>query len=152
MADDLTTELLKRGFRAAGLHGDMKQTQRTQVMESFKKGTVSILIATDIAARGIDIDNVEIVFNYDIPQDYEYYIHRIGRTGRAGHKGTAYTLISGRKQVYALKDISKFTKAEITELPLREKSDIIKLKLDKIFEQTRNIENPSEESLFRWNL
>lgn len=147
MVDELTEELVKSGFKAMGLHGDMKQSQRTQVMNSFKNGSVSVLIATDVAARGIDVNGIDAVFNYDLPQDNEYYIHRIGRTGRAGHKGTAYTLISGRKQVYALKDISKFTKAEITELPLPEKSDIIKLKLDKIFEQTRNIENPSEESL-----
>lgn len=147
MVDELTEKLVKSGFKVMGLHGDMKQSQRTQVMNSFKNGSVSILIATDVAARGIDVNDIDAVFNYDLPQDNEYYIHRIGRTGRAGHKGTAYTLISGRKQVYALRDISKFTKAEIIQLPLPEKSDIIKLKLDKIFEQTRNIQNPSRESL-----
>jgi len=147
MVDELTEELTKSSFRVMGLHGDMKQTQRTQVMNSFKSGSVSILIATDVAARGIDVNGIDAVFNYDLPQDNEYYIHRIGRTGRAGHKGTAYTLISGRKQIYALKDISRFTKAEITELPLPHKSDIVSLKLNKIFEQTINKENsPSHES------
>ncbi len=146
MVDDLSEELAKSGFKAMGLHGDMKQAQRTQVMNSFKNGSISILIATDVAARGIDVSGVDAVFNYDLPQDNEYYIHRIGRTGRAGHKGTAYTLISGRKQVYALKDISKFTKAEITELPLPKKSDIVSLKINKIFEQTKEIKKPSPES------
>ncbi|MDE5946417.1 MAG: DEAD/DEAH box helicase [Oscillospiraceae bacterium] len=134
MVDELTEELAKSGFKVSGLHGDMKQIQRTQVMNSFKNGFISILIATDVAARGIDVNGIDAVFNYDLPQDNEYYIHRIGRTGRAGHKGTAYTLISGRKQIYALKDISKFTKAEITELPLPEKKDIINLKLQNIFD------------------
>lgn len=147
MVDELTEELVKSGFKAMGLHGDMKQSQRTQVMNSFKNGSVSVLIATDVAARGIDVSGIDAVFNYDIPQDNEYYIHRIGRTGRAGHKGTAYTLVSGRKQVYALKDISKFTKAEITELPLPQKKDIIRFKLDKISEQIKNISNPSDEAL-----
>ncbi|MDD6345448.1 MAG: DEAD/DEAH box helicase [Oscillospiraceae bacterium] len=147
MVDDLTDELSESGFRVMGLHGDMKQAQRTQVMNGFKNGSVSVLIATDVAARGIDVNGIDIVFNYDLPQDNEYYIHRIGRTGRAGHKGTAYTLISGRKQLYALKDISKFTKAEITELPLPQKNDIISLKLNRIFEQTKNIQNPSREAL-----
>ncbi|MCI5911099.1 MAG: DEAD/DEAH box helicase [Oscillospiraceae bacterium] len=135
MADDLTTELLKRGFRAAGLHGDMKQTQRTQVMESFKKGTVSILIATDIAARGIDIDNVEIVFNYDIPQDYEYYIHRIGRTGRAGKEGKAYSFVCGRKQLMQLDDISAYIKADINEAMLPDRKKVTDMKCAEVFDE-----------------
>lgn len=146
MVDELTEELLKSGFKAVGLHGDMKQGQRTQVMNSFKSGSVSILIATDVAARGIDVSGIDAVFNYDLPQDNEYYIHRIGRTGRAGRKGVAYTLISGRKQIYALKDISKFTKADITELPLPEKSDIISLKMQKVFEDVLNINDISDEA------
>ena len=84
MVDELTEALQNRGFAAVGLHGDMKQMQRTQVMNSFKNGRCNILIATDVAARGIDVKGVDAVFNYDLPQDHEYYIHRIGRTGRAG--------------------------------------------------------------------
>lgn len=132
MVDELTEALLAGGLKVTGLHGDMKQSQRTQVMNSFKSGAVSILIATDVAARGIDVSGVDAVFNYDIPQDHEYYIHRIGRTGRAGRTGTAFTLVSGRKQIFELKAISKFTGAEIEQLPLPEKSDIIKMKKQKI--------------------
>ena len=132
MVDQLTEELVKSGFRAAGLHGDMKQIQRTQVMNGFKSRAVEILVATDVAARGIDVSGVDAVFNYDLPQDNEYYIHRIGRTGRAGRTGTAYTLISGRKQLFDLKAIEKYTHAEIREMPLPDKSDIIAMKKESL--------------------
>ena len=128
MVDELTEELVKSGFRAAGLHGDMKQIQRTQVMNSFKSRTTAVLVATDVAARGIDVSGIDMVFNYDLPQDNEYYIHRIGRTGRAGLAGKAYTLITGRRQLHDLKDIARYTKAEITELPLPDKSYIAEMK------------------------
>lgn len=95
MVDDLTGWLLDHGFKAEGLHGDMKQSQRTVVMDAFKAGRTSILVATDVAARGIDVDDINCVFNYDIPQNAEYYVHRIGRTGRAGKSGSAYTLCCG---------------------------------------------------------
>ncbi|MBR4022970.1 MAG: DEAD/DEAH box helicase [Ruminococcus sp.] len=132
MVDELTEALLGGGFKAVGLHGDMKQSQRTQVMNSFKSGAVSILVATDVAARGIDVNGIDAVFNYDIPQDNEYYIHRIGRTGRAGHTGVAYTLVSDRRQLNELKDISRYTKAEITQMELPEKDDIIDIRLQSI--------------------
>ncbi|MDE6521147.1 MAG: DEAD/DEAH box helicase [Ruminococcus sp.] len=132
MVDELTEELVKSGIRATGLHGDMKQSQRTQVMNSFKSKATSVLIATDVAARGIDVSDIDAVFNYDIPQDNEYYIHRIGRTGRAGRTGNAYTLITSRRQQYELKNIAKYTKAEITELPLPDKADIIRAKKENI--------------------
>ena len=135
MVDQLTEELVKSGFRAAGLHGDMKQIQRTQVMNSFKNKTAEILVATDVAARGIDVSGVDTVFNYDLPQDNEYYIHRIGRTGRAGRTGTAYTLISGRRQLYDLRAIEKYTHAEIREMPLPEKSDIIAMKKESLVKE-----------------
>ena len=116
MVDELTEALCQRGFSAVGLHGDMKQLQRTQVMNGFKSGRNTILIATDVAARGIDVKGVDAVFNYDLPQDHEYYIHRIGRTGRAGKTGTAYNILSGRKQEQEMWEISRYTKAEITEM------------------------------------
>ncbi len=125
MVDELTEELVKSGIRAAGLHGDMKQAQRTQVMNSFKARTTAVLVATDVAARGIDVSGIDAVFNYDLPQDNEYYIHRIGRTGRAGQKGTAYTLITSRRQQYDLRNIERYIKAQITELPLPGREDII---------------------------
>ena len=130
--DELTESLTSKGINAIGLHGDMKQIQRTQVMNSFKKGYSSVLIATDVAARGIDVDDIDMVFNYDIPQDIEYYTHRIGRTGRAGKSGKAYTLVTGRKQVYALKDIAKFIKADIKEIQLPTKKEVISNKCDLI--------------------
>ncbi|MCR4638058.1 DEAD/DEAH box helicase [Ruminococcus sp.] len=135
MVDQLTEELVKSGFRAAGLHGDMKQIQRTQVMNSFKNRAAEILVATDVAARGIDVSGVDAVFNYDLPQDNEYYIHRIGRTGRAGRTGTAYTLISGRRQLFDLRAIEKYTHAEIREMPLPEKSDIIAMKKESMIKE-----------------
>lgn len=135
MVDELTEELVKSGIRAAGLHGDMKQAQRTQVMNSFKLKTITVLVATDVAARGIDVSGIDAVFNYDIPQDNEYYIHRIGRTGRAGRDGTAYTLVTSRRQQYELKNIARYTKAEITELPLPDKNDIISVKKEGIIKE-----------------
>ena len=132
MVDELTETLSNKGFKAAGLHGDMKQTQRSYVMDKFKAGKINILIATDVAARGIDVNGIDVVFNYDLPQDNEYYIHRIGRTGRAGKSGTAYTLVSNRKQIYDMKALSRYIKADINEKELPEKDDILKNKISKI--------------------
>lgn len=137
MVDELTELLVSKGFKAAGLHGDMKQASRTQVLNAFKSGRINILIATDVAARGIDVDNIDAVFNYDLPQDNEYYIHRIGRTGRAGKSGAAYSLISGRRQVFELKDIARFTKAEITRRPLPAREDVISSKSKHAFEKIK---------------
>jgi ATP-dependent RNA helicase DeaD len=110
--DELSYHMQSRGHNAEALHGDMKQVFRDKVMSKFRKGAVDILIATDVAARGIDVDDVEMVFNYDIPNDMEYYVHRIGRTGRAGRKGKAYTFVSGR-EIYKLRDIQRYTKSKI---------------------------------------
>ncbi len=141
MVDQLTEELIKSGFRAAGIHGDMKQVQRTQVMNGFKSKTTEILVATDVAARGIDVNDIDAVFNYDLPQDNEYYIHRIGRTGRAGKKGAAYTIISGRRQLYDLRAIEKFIRAEINQLPLPDKDEIIALKMESIVKEISDAES-----------
>lgn len=146
MVDDLTEELIKSGFRASGIHGDMKQSQRTQVMNGFKNKSTEILVATDVAARGIDVSGVDAVFNYDLPQDNEYYIHRIGRTGRAGRTGTAYTLISGRKQFYELREIERYTKATIQEKSLPQKSEIVAMKKDNIVNEISEINNVSHEA------
>lgn len=110
--DEVASSLQSRGYFAEALHGDMKQSERDRVMSKFRKGKIDILIATDVAARGIDVDNIEAVFNYDLPNDEEYYVHRIGRTGRAGRSGKAFTFISGR-EIYKLKDIQKHTKSTI---------------------------------------
>ena len=113
-ANALCEELNKHDIKATSLHGDMKQEFRSRVMEQFRNGTSPILIATDVAARGIDVDDIDLVVNFDIPQDMEYYIHRVGRTGRAGKKGLAITLISGGKQRGAIKDVIRYTKTNIT--------------------------------------
>lgn len=125
IVDELTEALVSKGFKAAGLHGDMKQASRTQVLSAFKSGSINVLIATDVAARGIDVEGVDCVFNYDLPQDNEYYIHRIGRTGRAGKSGAAYTIISGRKQFYELKNIASFIKADIARAELPGRDEIV---------------------------
>lgn len=146
MVDELTEELVKSGIRAVGLHGDMKQAQRTQVMNSFKSKATAILVATDVAARGIDVSGIDAVFNYDLPQDNEYYIHRIGRTGRAGMKGTAYTLITSRRQQYDLMDIARYTKAVITELPLPDREDIISSKTESMLREIAELPKADENS------
>lgn len=97
-SDELVSELQARGYFADALHGDLKQTQRDIVMDKFRQGTIDILVATDVAARGIDVDDVEMVFNYDLPQDEEYYVHRIGRTGRNGHIGKSFTFVVGKER------------------------------------------------------
>lgn len=118
MADELTESLQKSGFRADALHGDLKQSQRNTVMERFRCGSTSVLVATDVAARGIDVNDVQFVFNYDIPQNNEYYVHRIGRTGRVGKAGTSITICSGRRQVLTLKEIVHALKCGIAEIPV----------------------------------
>ncbi len=95
--DTLIGELQSRGYPADALHGDMTQMVRDKVMKKFRDGRIEVLVATDVAARGLDVENIDAIFNYDIPQDPEYYVHRIGRTGRAGKTGVAYTFSSGRK-------------------------------------------------------
>ncbi len=94
----LTETLQKQGVASACLHGDLSQNRRDAIMASFRRGQSRVLIATDVAARGIDVDNVDLVINYDVPDKLEYYVHRIGRTGRAGNKGWACTLVSPREK------------------------------------------------------
>ena len=110
--DEVSMSLQTRGYTAEALHGDMRQNERDAVMSKFRNGDINILVATDVAARGVDVENIEAVFNYDIPNDDEYYVHRIGRTGRAGRMGVAYTFVSGR-ELFKLKDIQRFTKKKI---------------------------------------
>lgn len=134
--DELVSELKGRGYFADGIHGDMKQQQRDRVMDDFRSGNVDILIATDVAARGIDVDDVDMVFNYDIPQDEEYYVHRIGRTGRAGRSGMALSFISG-KEVYKLKDIERYCKTKILAKPVPSLDDVKNTKLDNMFDKIK---------------
>lgn len=130
MVDEITEYLNKNGFEAEGLHGDMKQSQRTKVMDSFKFGKTTLLVATDVAARGIDVNDVDYVINYDIPQNTEYYVHRIGRTGRAGKSGNAITICSGRRQVFSMRDIARAVKSEIEKMDIPSLNDIQVKSLD----------------------
>ena len=124
MVEEIQEYLADAGYDAEGLHGDMKQQQRTKVMDAFKAGRVSILIATDVAARGIHVDDINYVFNYDIPQNPEYYVHRIGRAGRAGKSGKAVTICSGRRQAVEIKMLARLTKStiEFQKLPTVEQA------------------------------
>jgi ATP-dependent RNA helicase DeaD len=110
--DELTDKLNTRGYSVEALHGDMKQASRDRVMKQFRSGKLDLLVATDVAARGIDVDDIEVVFNYDLPSDDEYYVHRVGRTARAGKTGKAYTFVVGR-EIIDLKNIQHAIKAAI---------------------------------------
>ena len=116
----------------------MKQQQRDRVMDDFRSGKTEILIATDVAARGIDVDGVDIVFNYDVPQDDEYYVHRIGRTGRAGRSGKAFTFCVG-KEIYKLRDIMRYTKTKIVQKKLPTLSDIEEIKTAAFLEKVKEV-------------
>ena len=135
--DELVADLKGRGYFAEGLHGDMKQTMRDRVMHRFRSGKTDILVATDVAARGIDVDDVDAVFNYDLPQDEEYYVHRIGRTGRAGRTGMAFSFVVGR-EVYKLKDIRRYCKAKIKAQPIPSINDVTETRVEKIFDRIDN--------------
>ncbi len=127
---DSLVEILKaRGYFADALHGDLAQKQRDKVMQGFRNGSIELLVATDVAGRGIDVNDIEAVFNYDLPQDDEDYIHRIGRTGRAGKKGIAFTFIVG-KQIYNLKRIEKSNGIKVArkQIPTIEDLDVIRMK------------------------
>lgn len=143
--DELVDELQGRGYFAEGLHGDLKQIQRDRVMNSFRNGRTEILVATDVAARGIDVDDVEAVFNYDIPQDDEYYVHRIGRTGRAGRTGIAFSFVVGR-EIYKLRDIQRYCKTKIIPQAVPSLDDITEIKAEKILEQAGCVMNEMDLS------
>ena len=136
--DDLVEMLQGRGYFAEGLHGDLKQAQRDKVMQKFRNGTIEILVATDVAARGIDVDDIDVVFNYDVPQDEEYYVHRIGRTGRAGKAGKAFTFCVG-KEIYKLRDIMRYTKTKIHQQKLPTLSDVEEMKTNIYLEKIKGI-------------
>lgn len=121
--DELVEALLSRGYLVDGLHGDLSQAQRDRVMKKFRNSEIELLVATDVAARGIDVDNVTHVINYDIPQDPESYVHRIGRTGRAGKRGLAITLVTPR-EFKLLKQIERETKTSMTSREVPSLADV----------------------------
>jgi len=139
MVDELLSELQLRGYSGSALHSDVKQNARTQIMNSFKSGGTDILVATDVAARGIDAPDIEAVFNYDIPQDVEYYVHRIGRTGRAGKNGRSFTFVSGRRQMQELLEIERYTKSKITLMRVPTYDEVIETRSHQFIEETKSI-------------
>lgn len=137
-ADELVSSLQARGYGADSLHGDLKQAQRDIVMDKFRSGTIDILVATDVAARGIDVDDVECVFNYELPQDEEYYVHRIGRTGRAGRDGLAFSFAFGR-EMRKLKDIERYTKSKVMKHAIPTVNDVEQKRANQYFEEIKKI-------------
>ncbi|MEE3380307.1 MAG: DEAD/DEAH box helicase [Succiniclasticum sp.] len=136
--DDLVAALGSRGYIAEGLHGDLTQTQRDRVMKKFREGRLDILIATDVAARGLDIDNVQYVINYDIPQDPESYVHRIGRTGRAGNTGVALTFILPR-EFRQLKLIERVARTRIRRRELPTTTDVLEHQREQIISKMQSL-------------
>ncbi|MGE4352596.1 MAG: DEAD/DEAH box helicase [Oscillospiraceae bacterium] len=118
MVDEIAKTLNSRGFTAESIHSDIRQAQRTLAMSDFKRGKTSVLVATDIAARGIDVPDIDYVINYDVPQTTEYYIHRIGRTGRAGKSGCSITICDGRREAEQICGIAAMIDSKIIRIPL----------------------------------
>ena len=141
-ADELVSDLQARGYFADALHGDLKQTQRDIVMDKFRQGTIDILVATDVAARGIDVDDVDMVFNYDLPQDEEYYVHRIGRTGRAGREGVSFSFVYG-KEMRKMRDIERYTKCKLVKHSIPTIADVEEKKVAAFFKQVKDTVNES---------
>ena len=135
--DGLTETLIARGYSADKLHGDMTQPMRERTMKRFRERKIDLLVATDVAARGLDIDDLEIVFNYELPHDAEDYVHRIGRTGRAGKSGKAISLVSGR-EFGRLQQIIRFTKAKIPRLSVPRLEELEEKHASRLVESLHN--------------
>ena len=136
--DELVEWLSTRGYQAERIHGDMDQSARMNVIRRYKEGKVQVLVATDVAARGLDIPGVELVFNFELPRHEEYYVHRIGRTGRAGLKGTAISFVTA-KEMYTLKSIMRYTKKTIEEVLIPKKETIEKIHMDRLLAEVKEI-------------
>ena len=140
MVDELADDLIAQGFSADRLHGGIAQAQRTRVMNKFKKAEFEFLVATDVAARGIDVDDLELVVNFDLPYDAEDYVHRIGRTGRAGRKGMAVTFVSGR-DIYKLQYIERFTRTKIRRGTIPTAGEVEERKVESLLDRVREVLN-----------
>ena len=136
--DELVTRLTQRGYAAEGLHGDVSQAQREKILKKFKDKQVTILVATDVAARGIDINNLTHVINYSLPQDSESYVHRIGRTGRAGNTGTAITFISSSEYRQFMM-MQREIKVDIKKVPIPTAQHVVEIKKNRIKDELAEI-------------
>ncbi len=134
MVEALELEIAQKGYKVDSLHGDMRQSSRDNVMKKFRNGTIDVLIATDVAARGLDVSDIDLVFNYDLPQQAEYYVHRIGRTARAGKKGASFTFVTSRDYP-KFKEIEKYANIKMEKMKLPTKSDVEKESLDNLFDK-----------------
>lgn len=132
--DDVTENLRALGYNTAGIHGDMRQPKRDSVMKQFRAGIVEILVATDVAARGIDVEGVEIVVNYDLPQDPEYYVHRIGRAGRAGREGKSFSIL-GQRDFYILREIERYSKTRMIKHETPSIEEMEELRIEKMLKK-----------------
>ena len=148
--DTVVSHLTDRGYDAESIHGDISQSQRERTLDKFKKQTVNILIATDVAARGIDVINLSHVINYSLPQDPDSYVHRIGRTGRAGNEGTAITFITP-SEYKKLMFIQRVAKTDIKKSRIPDVKDIINAKKKKIYDDLSGIlEEEVDSTYFNW--
>ncbi|MEM7792589.1 MAG: DEAD/DEAH box helicase [Verrucomicrobiota bacterium] len=138
MVETATEALSARGYAADRIHGDITQANRERVIKRFKEGLVELLVATDVAARGLDIDDVDMVFNYDLPYDPEDYVHRIGRTGRAGRSGKSITFVYGR-DIYRLEAIERYTRQVVRRMKIPSLEEVEGRKADKVFNQVRDL-------------
>src|ERR1700744_3375743 len=138
MVDDLVDHLEAAGYQADRLHGDMTQAMRDRVMNKFRKSGLEFLVATDIAARGIDVDDVEVVFNYDLPYDPEDYVHRIGRTGRAGRSGRAISMVPGR-ELFQIRNIERFTNQRIQRGKIPTADEVVEARENVFLEKLRSL-------------
>jgi ATP-dependent RNA helicase DeaD len=136
--DELYNKLIDRGYNCDKIHGDIKQSQRLDTLNKFNNGLIDILIATDVAARGLDIKEVDLVINYEVPSKEDYYVHRIGRTGRAGREGASFTLVSA-KELRKIEDIEKYTKKSIRKRTIPTVDRVNEVKQDKFIRDIVNV-------------
>jgi ATP-dependent RNA helicase DeaD len=134
--DDTVDALTARGYAADRLHGDLNQVMRERVMRNFRNGTIEVLVATDVAARGLDVNDIDLIVNFELPYDTEDYVHRIGRTGRAGRKGTAVSLVAGR-EIYLMQRIQRFTNAKVTRTKVPSQEELEATRVDQTFEKLK---------------
>lgn len=145
--DEVTEELSAKGYSVESLHGDLRQTQRNQVMAKFRSGAANILVATDVAARGIDVSGIDAVINFDLPLDEEYYVHRIGRTGRAGLTGKALTLVA-KDEKYRLRQIETYTKVKIDKGVIPTFEDIVGVRKARFISQVEEAVSAGDLDLY----
>ena len=144
MVDSLEVEMAQKGYQVASLHGDMRQSSRDQVMKKFRDGSIDLLIATDVAARGLDVSDIDLVFNYDLPQQSEYYVHRIGRTARAGKKGISFTFVTN-KDYDKFREIEDYANIKMDKMSLPTKKDVEKEGMESLYERVNKSIVPSAD-------